>query len=66
MQNLKRLSSEIQHACDFQTLLVVQTSRSETALQFLGHAAKVEDWQSLSAYALVMEAILINKGLIAM
>ena len=61
MQNVKRLSSEIQHACDFQVLLVIQTSRSETALQFLGKAAKVEDWQNLSAYALVMEAMLTDE-----
>ncbi|KAI4157992.1 MAG: hypothetical protein LQ342_007852 [Letrouitia transgressa] len=62
MQNVKRLSSEIQHACNFQTLLVIQTSSSENALRFAGGAAKVEDWQNLSAYALVMEAMLTEHG----
>ncbi|KAL9610621.1 MAG: hypothetical protein Q9167_004695 [Letrouitia subvulpina] len=62
MQNVKRLSSEIQHACNFQTLLVIQTSSSENALRFVGGAAEVEDWQNLSAYALVMEAMLTEYG----
>lgn len=62
MQNVKRLSPEIQHACDFQTLLVIQTSSSENALRFAGATATVEDWQNLSAYALVMEAMLTEYG----
>ncbi|CRG89598.1 Nonribosomal peptide synthetase 8 [Talaromyces islandicus] len=58
IQNIRRLSTEIQHACNCQTLFVVQTSTEGSALNFLDQKVTVEDWQNFAAYPIVVECML--------
>ena len=62
LQNIRRLSSEINHACNFQTLLVTRTSDEDEEQEFLQQKLKLQSWKNSLTYALTLECALSEYG----
>lgn len=52
LQRIKRLSVDAAQACDFQTLLVIQSEADSYNSRFLDSTVEIKDWNSSSTYAL--------------